>query len=191
MSEILGAQSSTPLALPVTFPAPQTSPASATREDLLDALLSDSLQQASEAFSLDDLLAESLQTVKQDADMKLLRQRTASGNMTKKEAAEANSVLRQWEAAREWKRTHNTITFLRPFCECCGSYYPQFQAFGEWQTHRTSDVRRWVKVSEFKEPDLQREVIYEETTVPMCEDCAAKDGWEVEDDATTEETEPA
>lgn len=149
----------------------------------LEFLLEESNQHAADTFSLEDLLNESMASVKEAQDAKALRQRIASGGMSKEEAKESNALLRSWEARREWNKTANTITFSRAFCACCNSYYPVFQSFGEEQTHRHNQITRWVKVDEHKNLELPKKVIYEDTVIPMCEECAAGAGWPVEIDS--------
>lgn len=158
-----------------------SSPSSLDSSDL-QSLLAESIAQAVEVFSLEDLLSESMAEAKERVDTKLLRQRVASGGMGKQETIDANSILRIWEARREWVKTHNTITFTRCFCEQCGSYYPQFQSYGEQQNHKTTTATRWIKVPSHTSPELPRIVLYEDSYVPTCEVCAAASGWKVADE---------
>lgn len=154
---------------------------SAPAPSSLDQLLVESLTQAVETFSLDLLLSESMASVQEAKNVKALRQRVASGGLTKAEQADSASILLLWETRRAWVRTHNTLTFERKFCACCNSYFPQFVAYGEQQEHKTLDSIRWVKVEKHTDITLPRKVIYEDSIVPICEECAKADGWDTED----------
>jgi hypothetical protein len=122
-----------------------------------------------------------MSSAQETRDAKALRAKLAAGGLSKADAAESNSILRIWEAKREWNKVSNTMNFHRTFCAQCEAYHTVFVAFGENQKHKHNSTTRWVKVDAHKNPELPKEVLYTEETAPTCEDCAAKSDWPVEE----------
>jgi len=153
-------------------------------ESQLDALLIESTDLEDDSFSLDALMAESLEAQKERDLEKELRKRQARGNLPKEEYDANAALLRQWELKREWDAVGNVLVFQRQMCSHCGTFHNVFSGFYEKHAHRRiAGTTRMVKMVKL-DKDLPKEVKYEDETVNICHTCADLQGdWELEDDS--------
>lgn len=132
-------------------------------------------------LSLEDLLAESMEAAHERTAMKDLRKNLAEGGVEFEERRKSESLLRSWEAKREWTRTHDNITFNRCRCKGCGNFSTQFMGYFETQVHRSNPgIKRWIAVQR-PVGDLPKEARYLDHNVPTCENCAEFAGYPVEE----------
>lgn len=132
--------------------------------------------------SLDSLLAESLQQVEDRKKEKEMRKSVARGNLPASEIAETTALLRKWDDQREWRRTKNVLCFTRQLCLNCGAYHTTFEGYFERsESKRLNNTKKDVAVKIF-ELDLPKEVMYHDSQVPVCHECADQLGWELEEE---------
>jgi len=155
--------------------------------DPLEGLLQESTRMASDAFSLDDLLSESMELKGMQEQEKELRKKQARGNLPKAEYDANAALLRKWELQREWEATANVLVFQRQRCRSCGSYHNFFEGKFELHTHRRlHNTTRTIAVK-FHDKILPKEVRYTDSDTDICHACAdAQDDWELEDDSQDE-----
>lgn len=143
--------------------------------------LPDSDTDSGEDNFLESLLAESLDTIHKRAEVKDLRKRKAAGNLrTGKELEEANTKIREWEMAREWKAAANVAMFNVQQCSC-GSTHSVFSGWFQRQAHRSSKINRWIRPDAEPLASLPKErqdLHLPNTTI--CASCAASQGYGTE-----------
>ena len=131
---------------------------------------------------LNSLLADSMQISAAQAEEREMKKRVARGNMPKEELAETVKLLRRWDDAREWRRTHNLVVFTRQLCTSCGTFHQTFEGYFERHKHnRIANTTKAVSVTVF-ELDLPKDAVYHDSQVPVCHQCAENAGWPLQED---------
>lgn len=155
--------------------------------DPLEGFLQESTRLSADAFSLEDLLSESMGLKEQHEAERELRKKQARGNLPKAEYDANAALLRKWELKREWEATANVLVFQRQRCGTCGSYHNFFEGKFELHTHRRlANTTRTILVK-FHDKALPKEVRYTDTDTHICHACAdIQDDWELEDDSQDE-----
>lgn len=157
-------------------PALQDSPL-----DILEDLNADLALTASNDFSLDDLLAESMAEKRKSDEVKVARLSIAKGGLPQADRDALTESIRSWEARREWRPQAAVVMFSRQLCSGCGQYHTQFLGWFQRQTHRSSNIDRWIPSIKPHDDKLLRESKYQDSYAETCEDCAEHLGFEVEE----------
>lgn len=149
-------------------------------DNLLEGLLSTPKEEKptgkGDDFSLDDLLTESLETIKESAAVKANRKKLKDTRLSKAERTAIEDKIRQWELAREWTPKASVAMFLQQTCKC-GSIHSTFSGMFQRQTHRVSAIERWVPVTDIADSGLPREHKAHTQHVLLCADCAESEGY--------------
>ena len=144
-------------------------------EDELDALLTPEPPD-DEVDPLDELLAESMATVKDQLEAKLARERLKRGGNTAAQQAEDAERIRRWELANEWQAVANVALFERHRCNC-GRQQTIFRQLMQRQQHRyLRDSTRWQAVEAIN-AELPKEVVVQKWATPMCTECSPQSGF--------------
>lgn len=137
-------------------------------------------------MSLDDLFAESMAEAKAVEEVKKARKAvtyTGKDALTAEARNSLQMTIRSWEARREWKPAASVVMFSRQQCQSCGQFHTQFVGFFQRQEHRSlGTADRWIPSVRPQTWDkLPRESKYQDSHTELCEDCAEKLGFEVEE----------
>lgn len=128
---------------------------------------------------LNDLLAESVASVKESAEAKASRQRIARGGLSTAEREADAQRIRDWEAKHEWQDAANVALFRVYECGC-GASCKVFEGMYRRQTHRhlKHGAQRHVAV-DTAVASLQNETAVRVTEVEVCGKCLAEKGWDL------------
>lgn len=151
--------------------------------DPLEQLLAESKAE----FSLDDLLAESMEQKKKAEAAKEARQRLAKGNIDKKTRALLQAQVDEHEMKVMWTVQAGVALIHRQWCDNCDCCHNQFRGYFQRQKHRQSKIDRWVKTEKQNLDGLPKEVKYEDEIVESCEECAALEGFPIDDYAAIDQ----
>lgn len=148
----------------------------------LEHLLAESVVMAAEeptkpTLDLDDLLAESMVSVKAEREAKAARERLKRGGLSAADQAADAERIRQWELANEWKVVANVAMFERYRC-ACGRQQTIFRQLMQRQQHRhLRDSMRYQR-AETQKADLPNEIAVQKWEVPMCTHCSPAAGFD-------------
>jgi hypothetical protein len=132
---------------------------------------------ASEEFSLDALLTESMESKQQRENIKASRRRISSGLSNAKEKEELQAAIRAYELKREWRACANVAMFSVQCCLSCTKSQPHFLGYFQRQEHRTSKISRWIRGDQAPIMELPKEVKENAEFVSTCMDCVTSSGW--------------
>lgn len=144
--------------------------------EALEALLNEPPVPPSGEISLDDLMAESMETIHASKAVKAARAKLKDTRTTNRERAELNEIIRKWELAREWKPQATVAMFSTQDCENCGYVQGIFVGLFQREAHRHNHTTRWVIPSAVNDslPIERKENL---TAVPMCLACVEDLGY--------------
>lgn len=145
--------------------------------DPLEQLLAESKAE----FSLEGLLAESMQQKHKADAAKDARQRLAKGGVDKKTRAQLEALVTEHEMKVMWKVEAGVVMIHRQWCNGCDCCHNQFRGYFQRQKHRHSKIDRWIKTDKQNLDGLVKEVKYEDEIVDTCEECAALAGFPIDD----------
>lgn len=122
---------------------------------------------------LDDLLAESMQA-KAESDL-AKRARHAlhqkDSKLGKREKEELQSVIRTYEARREWYAKADVVYFHVQHCTNCGHSHKHFLGFYQRQLSRFTNVDRWVRAEANSSKNLPKETRTDVSYTNICSAC--------------------
>ena len=129
--------------------------------------------------SLDDLLSESLGSVKETAAAAAARKRLARGGLSQAEREADAQRIREWEAKHEWEDVANVALFRVYECGC-GSSYKIFEGMYRRQLHRhlKHGAQRHL-ACELADAKLPNETAIRTSEVEVCGKCLASKGWDL------------
>jgi hypothetical protein len=133
-------------------------------------------------MDLDALLAESLEQASTAATAKVARARlkTEKHKLTPLEIEELEQEIERHELVQNWEVVGAAVAFTRTLCKC-GKQHTAFETLLERQQHRREPgTQRWHRVKEIAQ-FAPRSVIFHEVEVPLCADCAFEQGWDLRD----------
>jgi hypothetical protein len=134
---------------------------------------------------LDELLAESLDQVREERAVKATRQRVRKSGWTGVDPADAERI-RRWELANEWLAVANVALFHRYRCINCSRQQTVFGQLMLRQEHRhLRNTQRWQR-TDTNRADLPSEVVVQKWVTPMCTECAYLAGFEMGKGKVTE-----
>lgn len=149
--------------------------------DELAELLAESVEAKPESrggVDLDDLLAESMESVQGEKLAKAAKERIKRGGQSAVERAEDAARIAAWEAAHEWLANAAVAMFTDLRCQC-GASTRQFTGLFTREVHRHLKVsQRWRRVEAIAAHLVQETAIRIEN-VPMCGACAFDKGWDL------------
>lgn len=127
-------------------------------------------------FSFDDLLKDSMAQAEERNAEKELKKKVSRGQGTN----EDNATVKRWSREREWKRTANVLAFTRQQCHHCGEFSTTLDGRFELHTHsRIPNTTLLNSVPSF-ELDLPKQVVYRDSYVAECHECADEHDWPLE-----------
>jgi hypothetical protein len=131
-------------------------------------------------FSLDSLLAESMEAISKEQGMRAARKRLARGDVGEVDRLAIEATLKKWDMERVWLAQASVVLFAVQQCHNCGASHRHFVGYFERQSHRTSKIMRWQRVeySSVVMSGLPRESKEETEQVALCYDCSQSLGWE-------------
>ena len=128
--------------------------------------------------SLDNLLTESLDTVRAGEEARGARERLRRGGQSTAERAEDAARIAAWEAAHEWSPVANVGVFMHTVCACGRRGEEFLSSLMVRETHRTQKfTQRWRAVSAWTNPRLQKEVMSKELPILACGGCFRGEEW--------------
>lgn len=130
-----------------------------------------------EPFSFDALLAESMQQAEQRIAEKDLKKKIAKGLGTNDD----NETVKRWGRERDWLKAANVLAFSRQQCKCCGSYSTTLDGKFELHVHSRIPNSNLLHGVPFFELDLPKRVVYRDSIVPVCHECADLADWPLEE----------
>lgn len=129
--------------------------------------------------SLEDLLNESMDSIKEAADIKARRQLLAKRGITKAERNENEEIVKSWELKREWTPKAAVALFDIQECSHCGSKHSFYVGLYQRQTHKRSQIDRWILSTDTANAGLPKEIGTNTEHTPMCGQCIGEFGWGV------------
>lgn len=129
--------------------------------------------------SLDDLLSESLGSVKETAAAAAARKRLARGGLSAVEREADAQRIREWEAKHEWEDVANVALFRAYDCSC-GASYKLFEGMYRRQLHRhlKHGAQRHL-ACELADAKLPNETALRISEVEVCGKCMDSKGWDL------------
>ncbi len=125
----------------------------------------------------DNLLAESLQQAETAKAEKALKSKVSQGRGTN----EDNETVKRWGRERDWVRAKNVLAFTRQHCKCCGSYSQTLDGRFELHIHSRIPNSNLLNSVQSFDLDLPKHVVYRDSVVPQCHECADLSGWPLEE----------
>lgn len=135
---------------------------------------------AGEVFAdLEALLGESLAAKRADDEGAALRKRLKLSNLSKAEREATEALVRSWEARKEWRTVANVAVFERVYCDC-GCYTEAFSHFMHRQRGRQNAALERFIVADTLDSAMPKETAFQNCQVPICGECAAGEGYDME-----------
>lgn len=128
---------------------------------------------------LEALLGESLAAKRADDEGAALRKRLKLSTLSKAEREATEALVRAWEARKEWRTVANVAVFERVYCDC-GCYTEAFSHFMHRQKGRVNTSLERFIVADTLEAAMPKEVAFQNCQVPICGECAPKEGYDME-----------
>lgn len=144
-------------------------------DDILDSLLSESMQQKADAQRLKD-------------GRKLLK---SGKNLATADLDDLLKDMKRIELQQEWRPVADVAMFSIQTCECCGNVAAMFLGIFQRQYARGQQkVDRWVAASTAENRGLPKEIHNQDTTTRFCCFCIEQQGYPIDQlDITFEEEE--
>lgn len=132
-------------------------------------------------MSLDDLLAESMGIVDEATAVAEAKRRLTkdSGQLNPREREELQQRIDTWEMVHVWRKVASVAVFHRSLCKCCEQRTENFRHYMQrCEGVKDAKLQRWYRVTE-ADWHLPKEVIFTESVVDVCSNCAWVEGWDL------------
>lgn len=158
--------------------------------DELETLIAEQQQDQSSdpgVIDLDDLLKESVASVEADRNLARSRKLLQRKDLPQDEREDLEARVAEWEARKYWETLAHVAVFHKQHC-ACGAVHQHFSHMMYHQQHRTDKFcQRWVRATPFVDTQTRQEVAalpnkvaFQNTVVPICHQCAAGAGFDLE-----------